>query len=159
MRIFVAAPFTGSIQKETRRLPDDYRQWLAKIIRELRASGHEVLCAHEREQWGEKLDSPETAIHLDWEAIRKSDVLLAYLGNPPSPGVQMELGYASALQKTIIVASEKHSDVPYLVRGLTRITNTIFVQFEDPSGLSHGIAQAIKFVEQAPAQKADSKSE
>lgn len=132
MKIFFAAPFTKIINNENGLVDPQFKVWINKIVQEFRSSGHNVFLAHEREEWGAKLDSPEKALKLDWEEIEKSDVVLAYIGNPPSPGVQMELGYASALRKPIVVFSVNNEEIPYLTKGLSAVTNATFKKIKKP---------------------------
>jgi nucleoside 2-deoxyribosyltransferase len=131
MKIFFAAPFTKIINEDGLVEPQ-FKFWINKIVHECRSFGHKVFLAHEREEWGAKLDPPEKALKLDWDEIEESDVILAYIGNPPSPGVQMELGYASALRKPIVVFTVHNEEIPYLTKGLSAVTNIKFKEIKKP---------------------------
>lgn len=144
MKVFLAAPFTDRIDQATGRVSDAYREWLENIATVLRRLGHGVVCAHERENWGSNLDPPEVAIRLDWEAIAGCDLLVAYVGNPPSPGVQMEIGYASALKKPMILMSNTQSPLPYLARGLGEVTMTIQITFEESEEAAEILSRAVE---------------
>ena len=130
MIIFLAAPFTAKIQKNNNSIPHDYRDWLKTIIETLRSEGHDVICAHERENWGKEIDTPKVALQQDWDAISESDILVAYIGDPPSPGVQMEIGYASALGKTIVLLHKYDEYLPYLNSGLKKMPRTVYIRFK-----------------------------
>ena len=132
MIIFLAAPFTAKIQKNINSIPHDYRDWLKNIIETLRCEGHDVICAHERENWGKEIDPPKVALQQDCDAISESDVLVAYIGDPPSPGVQMEIGYALALGKTIILLHKYDEYLPYLNSGLKMTSRTVYLRFKKP---------------------------
>jgi nucleoside 2-deoxyribosyltransferase len=135
MKIFLIAPFTGMLNSDTHLIQDQYRTWLEKIIRFLESKGYQVISKHVREKWGKNLEKPEVAIKNDFDSVKKSDLIVAYLGNPFSPGVQMELGIALCNHKKIIILTEWDSDLPYLVKGLPQLTDTIFVKFKDEEDL------------------------
>jgi nucleoside 2-deoxyribosyltransferase len=145
MRLFLAAPFTGLISSTTSLLEPAYDQWLREIVSGLRRAGFEVDNAHEREAWGAQLMTPEKALIYDFEAIADADVLVAYIGVPPSPGVQMELGFAAARQKPIVIITDSGLPLPYLVNGLSAATRVLF--------LDHDAAQILvdRLTEQLPA--------
>ncbi len=143
MRVFLAAPFTDRIEADTGRVPDSYRQWIESLATILRGLGHDVVCAHERENWGAKLDPPEVALRLDWEEIERCDLLVAYVGEPPSPGVQMEIGFASAYRKPVILLSNSRASLPYLARGLGEVTETVHVRVEESADAGAVLTRAL----------------
>ena len=130
MRLFLAAPFTGKINCAKGEIEIGYRTWLASIADRLRQAGHEVVCAHEREAWGADLDAPEDAVSLDFQEIDASDAVVAYVGEPPSPGVQLELGYASARRKPIVLFYRRDSYPPYLTQGISAVTEVVQFSFD-----------------------------
>ena len=79
--------------------------------------GYTVRSAHQREKFGKKLWPPDRALAKDLEWIRGASVLVAVMdGQIPSPGVQLELGYALALQKPIVQVIKPNARLPYLNR-------------------------------------------
>jgi len=97
--------------------------------------GHDVISAHVREDWGQNLMPPEEFTPLDLNLIKECDLVIAYVDYQPS-GVYVELGWASALKKKIIVLAEKPvSQLSPLVQGLSRITETVIISFEDEDEL------------------------
>ena len=121
MKLFLAAPFTDRLADAGLGLQPEYRHWLESVIRVLEGRGHEVLSAHRKERWGHAVDPPDIALTRDFEWIRASDLVIAYVGDPPSPGVQMELGYAAAFEKPVLVF-RTDTRVPYLIDGLHSVT-------------------------------------
>ena len=69
---------------------------LIKLFRNL---DFEVHNAHLRENGGSDMMTPETCTIIDFEKISTSDYLIAFPGNPASPGTHIEPGWASALKK------------------------------------------------------------
>lgn len=103
---------------------------MQSLLEHLRSKGFAAASSHERENWGETRYSPEKCTPLDLEEIKKSDILLAIPGNPPSGGVHIELGWASALGKKIIVLLEEGHTYSNLVHGLPMLTNTVFIRYK-----------------------------
>lgn len=146
MNIFFAAPFTDRIEPATQLIEESYRKWLESLIVDLTAMGYSITSAHIREHWGEKLESPRLAIQNDFDSISNCDLIVAYLGNPPSPGVQMELGFAVALKKPVIIIREHNSPVPYLVRGLGKMTDATEICFINRVQLMRRLSSKLKSV-------------
>jgi hypothetical protein len=136
-RIFLAAPFTQNLRpKGQGGLPEDYRRGLSKIIELFEAKNCSVSNAHKREVWGERLDDPASALRYDLEGVALCDVLVAIIGLPPSPGVQLEIGYAIALHKPIVVIHQRDQFIPYLIRGLGSSVPATILTYERESEIS-----------------------
>jgi hypothetical protein len=126
MNIFLAAPFTGmlEISGEKSTLAPAYRELLLQVIMRLEEIGHCVISSHRREQWGGDIYEPSRAVVMDFDGLRACDLVLALIGDPPSPGVQMELGYALAFEKKIIfIHSQNFKSLPHLVKGIEIFAN------------------------------------
>jgi nucleoside 2-deoxyribosyltransferase len=120
LRIFLAAPFSRYLL-EKNFLSYAYDQ-IALLLSTLRSHGYNVFSAHEREEYGQKLMSPEMCTRLDFEEITQADVVLAAISDN-SYGVCVELGWASALNKPIILfnpSGSKYSSP--LVEGIGELT-------------------------------------
>lgn len=130
MRIFIAYPFTSKL-RENGLLPKEYVEELMTLKRELEKMGNKVILAHEREGWGKDILPPEVCTKLDFEEIVKADLILAYPGNPPSGGVHIELGWASALGKRIIIIKKSNDNYSPLVDGLWEITSVKYISYSE----------------------------
>jgi nucleoside 2-deoxyribosyltransferase len=144
MKIFLAAPFTQMLDGETSRFAVPYREWLEEIIAFLRDAGHEVISAHIRELWGDALQPPSVALANDWAGIRQADVVIAHVGNPPSPGVQMELGIALSLGKRLVVLTSRDAFVPYLNRGLPDVADCIICEVGENGEVAEILASIVE---------------
>jgi nucleoside 2-deoxyribosyltransferase len=129
MIIFLAAPFTN--YKQPNIFDKKLKKELIFLIQKLKQHNIDIISAHEREEWGKLLDKPEVSLRLDFEGIDKSDILIALLGDPPSPGVQLELGYAIAKKKKIICLYKKGDTLPYLVPGISSLTNFVLIKYNN----------------------------
>jgi nucleoside 2-deoxyribosyltransferase len=127
MVVFLAAPI-ASMLRGPQGLEAGFRDALMSVEAALVASGHEVISAHRREDWGRRLDTPANALRLDLAGIDRCDVIVAFVGDPPSPGVQLELGYAIARDKRIVALVSKDSaDRPYLLDGIPTVASASIV--------------------------------
>jgi hypothetical protein len=121
--IFLSAPFTGVLDSED-RLPRPLRSRIETIVDRLEAHGWEVFNAHRLESWGASIETPHKALVRDTAAIRQSQQLVAIIGDPPSPGVQLEIGFALAHGKRVLVVCETSETLPFLMRGLIEHEST-----------------------------------
>lgn len=131
MNVFLAAPFTDRIDSETGLINSDFAAWLRRIISLLDILQLRTINSHVEEEWGARLASPAVAIARDLDAIRQCDLLLAYIGVPPSPGVQFEIGFATANQIPMILFYDRCGRPPYLLEGLPAVCKTVIIPFTD----------------------------
>ena len=101
MKAFLAAPFAGAMNGK--RLNKHFEHTLRSALRELRAAGYEVHSAHEDEEWGEEWMEAKDCTPRDFDLVKQSDLVVAILNSSVSGGVHIELGWASAAGKPMIV--------------------------------------------------------
>lgn len=119
MKIFLAAPFTQYISSDG-VMAGDMKELLLELVGCFRDQGWRVFLAHEREDWGRSLYPPETCTPLDLEEMRTAEVVVCIPGT--SGGVHVELGWASALRKPILLLLEEGRSYSPLVQGLHEVT-------------------------------------
>ncbi len=134
-RVFLSAPLTQYLGVDAASMLDGFRRVWAGVADELERCGHDVFSAHKREAWGAAIDSAAVALKADVEGLIDTDVVIAYVGCPPSPGVQLEIGYALAAQKDLVVFIDRDQSVPYLVRGLSDMRRATVVEIENMDGI------------------------
>lgn len=142
-KIFVAAPFTGKLSDKKGCVSPGFKQELLSLYQSLRKQGYEVISAHEREQWGEKLMAAEVCTPLDLAGIRECDLLVVIPGNPPSGGVHIEIGYATAKRKPIIQIRQNADTYTPLLNGICTETETTWLSFR------HSISEVLPKVNTA----------
>lgn len=135
MKIFLGAPFYDFMDHRENVMQGDKRSLIRILIETVRHKGFELYNAHEREEWGKDWYGPEQCTPLDYEAISRSDIFMAMPGNPPSGGVHIELGWASAQGKPIILLLEAGKYYSNLVHGLPTITPVKIVYYGNPEEL------------------------
>lgn len=134
---FLAGPFKGIVDPRTAQMRDFERARYQEIIAYLEECGYVVHNAHRREDWGASFLTPDECTRLDWEQIRGSDLFIAFPGSPPSPGTHIEIGWAAAFGKPMILLLEEGCDYAFLIRGLHTVADVTYVAMpRDRTGLS-----------------------
>ena len=134
-RVFLSAPLTQYVVADDKNAMDGFRREWTCIVDDLERCGHQVFSAHKREAWGAALDKPAFALKADVDGLVEADVVIAYVGQPPSPGVQLELGYALAAHRELLVFIDRDQPEPYLVRGLTEMRRANVIEIEGIEGI------------------------
>lgn len=120
--VFLAAPYTQWMDWSTGELKPDRKEQLQTLRQAFIDRGHAVFSAHHNEQWGEAWLAPEICTPADFLAVSNADVMCAIVSEPPSPGVMIEIGWASALGVPIVLLQEGTS-APALVAGIGEVTS------------------------------------
>jgi len=141
MRIFLGAPFTNYLNGA--EFNQELKQAIESTISILEKKGHTVRSAHVRENFGKDLMLPETCTPLDFEEIKKCDLFIAIPSNPPSGGVHIELGWASAIRKDILLCIKKTGKYSPLIHGLHKISNSRKLVFESYCELPKKISEMV----------------
>lgn len=148
MKVFVAAPFTQMLDPTTKLVDPTFRSWLEKLIGTIAQSGHEPISAHVRENWGASLDPPDVALKTDIDDLRQSDVVVAEVGSPPSPGVQYELGAATILDIPLILLVDPAQPSPYLNPGIAKHHPTDVIDLESRERALERVVPALERIGQ-----------
>ncbi len=120
-RVFLAAPFTKHLK--VNGFDKSVFNEITSLISLLRKFGYSVFSAHEREAFGEKLMPPETCTLLDFKEMNQCDIVIAIISDS-SYGVSLELGWASALKKPIILYMKEGQAFPTpLIEGIGKVTD------------------------------------
>ncbi|MGW7573854.1 nucleoside 2-deoxyribosyltransferase [Streptomyces sp. NPDC054765] len=156
--VFVGGPFKGLLDPATGLLPDRHRNNYSALIDHFTGLGFEVDNAHRREAWGAEVMTPDVCTRLDYLALRKAVLFVAYPGDPPSPGTMVEIGWMSAMAKPMILLIERGQEVPPLVAGVHTIAPVRYVGVRngsfDPDELNRCTAELL-----APVVPAGGRSE
>jgi len=130
-RVFLAAPYSQLMDWAEGRVLEHWRTRIEGLRRELIDAGAEVFNAHHNESWGIGWLPPEVCTPTDFRAMGAADVVCAVLGSPPSGGVTVELGWASALAKPVVVILSPGGSHTPLVSGLGAVTPTAYLNEPD----------------------------
>ncbi len=136
MRVFLAAPFAaffGPLATVADADAADLRSVLVTLEEALQSAGHSVFLAHRRENFGETMWPAEMCTPFDLMEMLRADAVVAIPGE--SYGVHVELGWASAQRKPVILLLEEGQRMTTpLVPGLTAVTRCAIVTA--PRGLA-----------------------
>lgn len=130
-KIFLAGPFKSLVDSNTGVMSDASIGLFSVIIDYFEERGWEVHSAHRRENWGRDFMTPDECTLQDYGEIARCDYFVAFPGSPASPGTHMELGWASALRKPVIMLLQAEKTYAYLVQGLRQITQVESIEYND----------------------------
>ena len=143
MQIFLGAPFTQDINENTKIMSSQKTNIITGLMEYLENRGHVVKNAYSREKFGKDLMHPLVCTKKDFNEVKNCDLFLAIVGNPPSGGVHIELGWASALDKKIILLLHEGFDYSPLVSGLSSVTNAKIIRFKNEKDIPRLLDGAI----------------
>jgi nucleoside 2-deoxyribosyltransferase len=139
MKIFLSTSFSSKVLPDGRVEPS-YRTHLEKIIESLEQKGHSVFCGLREDGWRLNDVAPGEAFVMDANAVQDCDLVVALIrNNPPSAGIQFELGIAYALKKKVILLWQADDvPVPYINQGLLEsdlASGTVYHSLAEVPGL------------------------
>lgn len=128
LTVFVCGPLTEALNGQ--ELDEELRGLLELIHETLARDRMRVLSAHRDERWGQDEPSPEVVAERDLEWMRACDAAVMVLGTPSRPvwrtdGTFVELGWATALRKPVVVIGDLGAYRSALVRGLSSVSSSI----------------------------------
>jgi nucleoside 2-deoxyribosyltransferase len=125
-KIYIAAPFRAFATDEEDRfygIMNDrgYQTFLEKVDSMLKSWGYNTCLPHRDEgKWGKLYILPEDITEICFKHIENSSLVIVFPGK--SRGVHIEIGYAAALRKKMIVFLHQGETESTLLKGLGRIT-------------------------------------
>jgi nucleoside 2-deoxyribosyltransferase len=131
LRVFLAAPYSQWMSVTEGRVADEWRVPLERLRRALIEAGARVFSAHHNEDWGAGWLPADQCTPADFLAMRATDLVVAVLGEPLSGGVAVELGWASAFTKPVVLVGARSGARSPLVAGLGTITPVTVVEYDD----------------------------
>lgn len=140
MKIFFAVSYSSEVDTHGNIFPE-FRK-IEEMLAALEADGSTVYCAPRKDDWKLNSLSPGEAVTSDLQNIDDSDVFIALLDEVISAGVQLELGYALAKKKKILIAATEDRHISYFVRGLVGASRVAMVLYETPGDLVTGFRKA-----------------
>ncbi|CDL81697.1 nucleoside 2-deoxyribosyltransferase [Xenorhabdus szentirmaii] len=157
LNVFIGGPIQHALK--LRALDSDLQAHIKSAIYQLESLGAEVFSAHRTEQFGgaTHLFTPEEVSQRDLQWMKQCDIFVAILPTCRqqkqlirTDGTHIELGWASALNRPIILVTEKpfcHS-ASHLLKGLSAVAQVHHIclnDFEhDPAILIHTMQSIIE---------------
>jgi nucleoside 2-deoxyribosyltransferase len=135
MRLFLATSFSGQTTPDG-KVHESFRRDVEAIINGLLNAGHSVFCAVQAEGWDVNTLRPEQAFEMDLRELNEADAFIGFVtANPPSAGVQFEIGYSLAKGKRVVLMRHESDKLPYMNIGLVNSGNAIELQYESMDDL------------------------
>lgn len=125
-KIFIGCPITKYIEEDT-FTNEDFKCFIEKLYSLCSIYADEVFLALKREQYGKNL-MIDTCTSLDYQEMQTSDLFVAIPED--SKGTAVELGWASVLNKKIILILNTECRYTPLISGLGDITDTLVVWYK-----------------------------
>lgn len=122
MLVFLATPYS-QLCDEKYKVKEKYKNFFKKLTNEIKKMHVEYFLAVERENYGKEYTSDKESTRIDFETIKKCDMLCVLPGVPASGGVHVELGWASANNKKIEMFLNKNASYSPMVTGLSELTS------------------------------------
>ncbi|WP_405765008.1 nucleoside 2-deoxyribosyltransferase [Streptomyces sp. NBC_01538] len=143
-KVYVGGPFQAVLHGDQLRIHDAYRGLYEDLIDGFEQRGWRVFNAHRREAWGAQMLDAPTSTRMDFADIAECDVVVATPGaNPASPGTHIELGWASALGKKIVLLLQEGESYAALIDGLPAVADVTFVPFRFGSPVSGAVMKVL----------------
>jgi len=136
MKIFLSAPLSHKINKKTQRVSQTYASQLNELMLVLenptgKKRENDTYCCFFEEGFGLAVRDPDIAATRDFRGIKTADAVVVYFEGTVSAGIGIELGWASALKKKIILLKKKGVDFPKFVKGLRKLYVIEYGTFSD----------------------------
>ena len=146
MFVFLATPYS-QLCDENYMVKEKYRKFFSLLTRKIKNEGVDYFLAVERENFGKEYTSDIESTRIDYDTIKKCDLVCCIPGSTISGGVHVELGWASANKKTIEMFLQKDSFYSPMVTGLSAVTrvNYNYYQAEFSEEMIELIISRIRF--------------
>lgn len=126
-KIFIACPISKYIENNN-FMNQDFRNFIESLYSSCLSFSPEVFLALRREEFGKKL-MPDKCTQLDYSEMLNSDLVIAIPDD--SKGTAVELGWASALKKKVILILKSNERYTPLISRMNDITETIIIYYHD----------------------------
>jgi hypothetical protein len=150
MKIYFAIPLTKFLKSNKKSYygwaPNKYQEWIKKIITAIELMGHKVHCPlRDDHKWGKAHPSLTFLCKKQYQKITKwCDVLIAYLGNPQSAGVAIEIGYAISHKIPVIMIKKPGEKITLIAYGLNAVNPCRIIEFKNDNDLIQKIKKELK---------------
>ena len=124
MNIYFATPISKLINPDDGLMDGKQKVILELVYEKIYESfGEKIFFAAKEEKWGALHIDDSDCVLRDVAKMKESDLVIAIFLNEISEGVLVELGWASAMNKTVECIVDSGVAISKLVRGLSSITD------------------------------------
>ena len=125
-KIFIACPISKYVDGD-RFINNDFKNFIKGMYRVCQQHASEVFLALEREKYGKNLMT-DTCTVLDFAEMKTADLVVAIPED--SKGTAVELGWASWMQKELLILLDCNQRYTPLISGLGDITDTEIIWYD-----------------------------
>jgi len=119
-RIFVGCSYSSKVNYDTGEVFPEFKDRLESQLETLEGMGYEVFNALRADNYKINDPDPAEAFFLDIKELKKADVLLALVNEQVSAGLQVEIGYALAIEKEVIIAHEEEAELAWFNQAIIK---------------------------------------
>ncbi len=148
-KAYIAAPFTSKMSNKKHGFygeitDENYKNFLKTIESVVKSEGFSTMLPHrDLTLWGTVPNVNINEVTKKYfDEIDSSDVFIAYPER--GRGVHVELGWAIARKKRIILLFEKDFYLGTMIPGLGAVANIHIIQFKDVSDLKTKLSECLK---------------
>ncbi len=134
-KVFIACPISKHFDKGI--VEESYKKFIEELYNELKNNYREVFLALEREKYGKARMEGHICTPLDFKEMKDADLLIAIPED--SMGVAVEIGWASALKKEIVVVLDKKYKTSPLIENINTITKSNNINIDSTFGYTECI--------------------
>jgi len=150
LRVFLAAPSLRLTGPADSVFTLSLRSRVTAVRDTLLDAGVAVYSAHHDEAWVTRGAAPERRAPSAFRAMQVADLAFAYIGSPLSAGVALELGWASAMRKPIVLLVDQAVAHSPMISTLEEVSPVLPMEFDNGwSGmaLKHAVVTALDWAD------------
>ncbi len=129
-KIFIACPISKYLTEDG--IDNDFEEFIKETYIFCKKYKKNVILALDREEYGKKKMYGDECTTLDYKEMLDTDLLIAFPED--SAGVAVELGWASAMKKTVLVFIDKKYHQSELVKSINSVTNGEKIEIDTING-------------------------
>jgi len=126
MRIYYGGPMISKTNRLNKIVKEERRE-IEGIVSFVRKQGHEIFSPAETQRFIYKRANADLVTGREFEYLKYCDLVMIKPNDPPSGGAHVQLGWASAFRKPIIILTEGSKRYSKLVRGLEAVTSCTYI--------------------------------
>lgn len=143
-KLFIACPISKYLTEDG--IDTNFEIFIKEVVKFCKKYFKNVFIALEREEYGKKKMYGSLCTSLDFKELQQSDVLLAIPED--SMGVSVEIGWASALKKEVIVITDSKYRQSELCKSINCITPGEAINIDSTNGYDKEIKNIYSILEQ-----------
>ncbi|MBI2547475.1 MAG: hypothetical protein HYW23_03450 [Candidatus Aenigmarchaeota archaeon] len=152
MKVYISAPYTNKSVQQSNSIHGEikdasYINFLDSIESAVKSLGFQTFLPHrDLHEWGKSNLSEEDVGRKSFEELNNSDLVIAY--PEESVGVNIELGWASAFKKKVLILLKENQRTSIMHSGLTGVTDSKIIRFRDIMDLRTKLREELASIKQ-----------